>query len=80
MAIPLFRNTAPHEKSTTLIYPPKPRLQPRKRGCRSGAEKLAELGGNVTPEDLIALPKYHAVMRTPTDLSASLPSATLGRQ
>jgi type IV secretory pathway TraG/TraD family ATPase VirD4 len=28
------------------------------------AEKLAEeLGGDVTPEDLIALPKYHAVMR-----------------
>jgi type IV secretory pathway TraG/TraD family ATPase VirD4 len=31
---------------------------------RSDAEKLAEeLGGDVTPEDLIALPKYHAVMR-----------------
>jgi type IV secretory pathway TraG/TraD family ATPase VirD4 len=30
----------------------------------SDAEKLAEeLGGDVTPEDLIALPKYHAVMR-----------------
>lgn len=28
------------------------------------AEKLAEeLGGDVTPEDLIALPKYHAVLR-----------------
>ena len=31
---------------------------------RTDAEKLAEeLGGDVTPEDLIALPKYHAVMR-----------------
>jgi hypothetical protein len=31
---------------------------------RSDAEKLAaELGGEVTPEDLIALPKYHAVVR-----------------
>ena len=31
---------------------------------RSDAEKLAEeLGGDVTPEDLIALPKYHAVVR-----------------
>jgi hypothetical protein len=31
---------------------------------RTDAEKLAEeLGGDVTPEDLIALPKYHAVLR-----------------
>jgi hypothetical protein len=31
---------------------------------RSDAETLTEeLGGDVTPEDLIALPKYHAVMR-----------------
>jgi hypothetical protein len=31
---------------------------------RSDAEKLAdELGGDVRPEDLIALPKYHAVVR-----------------
>ena len=31
---------------------------------RSDAERLAEeLGGEVTPEDLIALPKYHAVVR-----------------
>jgi hypothetical protein len=31
---------------------------------RSDAERLAEeLGGEVTPDDLIALPKYHAVVR-----------------
>src|SRR6266404_3554469 len=31
---------------------------------RSDAEKLAEeLGGDVTPKDLIALPKYHAIVR-----------------
>jgi hypothetical protein len=31
---------------------------------RSDAEKLAdELGGDVTPQDLIAQPKYHAVVR-----------------